>query len=81
MDNNNYMELYECMDKISLRLDALHSMIQTLHVGMMAERMSKQTLACVESINFCISDIKTLADECLVQVSKNGDIINENEMA
>lgn len=81
MDKKNHMELQEGMEKISLRLGALHNMIFTLHLGMQTENMDRQTLDCVESINFCVNDIKTLADECLLHISENHNNINENEMA
>ena len=80
-DKGKYMELYECMDKISIRLGALHNMVFTLHVGMWSERMDKQTLDCVESINFCISDIKNMVDKCLEQYAENKNIITEKEEA
>ena len=81
MDKKNYMELHEGMEKISLRLGALHNMIFTLHLGMQTENMDKQTLDCVESINFCVNDIKTLADETLQHISKNHNNTDKNEMA
>ncbi len=67
MSEKSYMELQECMEKVSVRLGVLHNMISTLHLGMQAENMDRQTLDCVEGINFCVNDIKTLADGCLGQ--------------
>lgn len=67
MNEKNHMELQECMEKVSVRLGVLHNMISTLHLGMQAENMDRQTLDCVEGINFCVNDIKALADDCLGQ--------------
>ena len=41
-DNDNYMVLYDGMEKISSKLEALHSMILTVHLGMISENMEKQ---------------------------------------
>ena len=81
MDMEKYMVLHECMERIALRLGVLHNMISTLHLGMEAENMDKQTLDCMEGINFCVSDIKALADETLQHISENHNNINKNEMA
>jgi len=81
MDMKSYMELHECLDKVSDRLGVLHNMICTLHTGMMGERMSRQALDCVEGVDFCINDIKSLADKCLEHIPKDCNIINENEKA
>jgi len=81
MDNKSYMELYESVEMVSVRLEVLHSMMQTLHVGMMAERMSKQTLDCVECIRFCVNDIQTLAENCVKHIQENHNNINKKEMA
>lgn len=81
MDNKSYMELYEDVEMVSVRLEVLHSMMQTLHVGMMAERMSKQTLDCVECIRFCVRDIQTLAENCMKHIEEKRNNINKNEMA
>ena len=53
-------------------------MISTLHLGMQAENMDKQTLDCMEGINFCVNDIKSLADECLVHMAGNVDSVSKN---
>lgn len=71
MDKKNYMELQESMEKVSFRLGALHNMIFTLHLGMQGENMNKQTLDCIECINFCVNDIKALADDCLLHMAEN----------
>ena len=79
MDMEKYMILHEGMENVSLRLGALHNMIFTLHLGMQTENMDKQTLDCVKSINFCINDIKTFADEILLHISEKHNIINEKQ--
>ena len=78
MNKEIYMELCEGMEKISVRLGVLHNMISTLHLGMQAENMDKQTLDCMEGINFCVNDIKSLADECLVHMAGNVDSVSKN---
>ena len=81
MNKKSNMELYESIEKISERLGVLHNMIMTLHLGMQAENMDKQTLDCVEGINFCVNDIKAVADECLAHMTDGYNNMHENEMA
>lgn len=81
MDKYSYLDLYECLDKVSDRLGVLHNMLCTLHVGMMGERMSKQALDCMECVRFCVNDIKSVADECLMHLEENCDSVNGNEKA
>ena len=71
MDNSvRYMKLYDGVDKVTSSLEALHSTIATINVGMILENVDKQTLDCLASINLCIDEIKRTAEECLAQVAE-----------
>lgn len=81
MDNSvRYMKLYDGVDKVVSSLEALHSTIATINLGMIMENVDKQTLDCLASINLCIDEIRRTADECLAQVvelQKNNEGNNE----
>ena len=71
MDNTvKYMKSYDLMQKVASSLNALHSTIATIKLGMLMENADKQTLDCLVSINLCIDEIKRTTEECLEQLSE-----------
>lgn len=53
----------ECIENVSLRLDMLSSVIETLKLGMEVEQIQNQAIQIVESIGFCVECIRTRLDE------------------
>lgn len=73
-----YMVLHDKVEKVALSLEALHSTIATINLGMIMENAEKQNLDCLASINLCIDEIKRTADESLALIE---DIQNSSEEA
>ena len=76
-------ELTECMEGlevVSIRLCKLHNMIDSLILGMKQEGMEQQAVDCVETIQYCISDLKNTVDNRLQQIKDlNGNIKEKDE--
>lgn len=52
----------EDMEKISLKLSSLHSMVDTINVALQHECIEQQVVNCMDCIGYCISDIKNTVD-------------------
>ena len=78
-------ELVRCVDGlelVSLRLGKLNNMIMSLGLGMQQEHMGQQAVDCVESIGYCVNDIRAIAIDRLQQLEElqnNMDKNNEHE--
>lgn len=73
-----YMVLHDNVEKIALSLESLHSTIATINLGMIMEKVEKQTLDCLASINLCIDEIARTAHESLEMIE---DMRSSNEEA
>ena len=63
--------LRKCADNletISLRLAKLNSMITSLCVGLEQENVEQQAIDCVESIGYCVHDIRTVVLDGLQEI-------------
>lgn len=67
------MVLIRCVDgleSVSLRLKKLNNMIMAISLGMQQENMEQQAIDCVESIGYCVNDIKNISLDRLEQIKK-----------
>ena len=67
----NRIELRVCVDAletVSLRLGKLNNMINSLCLGMQQENLEQQAIDCVESIGYCVNDIRTIVLDRLQQI-------------
>lgn len=74
-------ELVRCVDGlelVSLRLGKLSNMIMSLCLGMQQEHMEQQAVDCVESIGYCVNDIRTIALDRLQQIRELQDNTEQN---
>lgn len=62
------MLLHDKVEKIALSLEALHSTIETINLGMLMENVEKQNVDCLVSINLCIDEITRTANESLKMI-------------
>lgn len=68
MDNGIVlMRCAESLEMVSLRLQKLNNMINTICLGMEQERMEQQMIDCIESIGYCVNDIKNIAVDKMKQ--------------
>lgn len=58
------------LETITLRLEKLNSMITSLCLGMEQEKVEKQAIDCVESISYCVNDIRMVALSGLEEIQK-----------
>lgn len=78
-------ELTECMEGlevVSIRLCKIHNTIDSLILGMKQEGMEQQAVDCVETIQYCIRDLKNTVDSRLKQIkglNGNADEKDEHE--
>lgn len=66
-DIHSKSKYMECLDNVSLRLDALSNAILTMYVGLENENVQQQALDTIECIMFCVECIRTRLDEELKQ--------------
>lgn len=67
------MVLTRCVDgleSVSLRLKKLNNMIMAISLGMQQENMEQQAIDCVESIGYCVNDIKNISLDRLEQIKQ-----------
>ena len=67
----NRIERRVCVDAletVSLRLGKLNNMINSLCLGMQQENLEQQAIDCVESIGYCVNDIRTIVLDRLQQI-------------
>lgn len=60
----------EGMESISSRLDAMQCMLDSIILGMTAEKIEVQAISCIECIKFCMHDLQTYANELILQTDK-----------
>lgn len=73
MHMDEKMVLIRCVDgleSVSLRLKKLNNMIMAISLGMQQENMEQQAIDCVESISYCVNDIKNISLDRLEQIKK-----------
>ena len=58
------------LESVSLRLKKLNNMIMAISLGMQQENMEQQAIDCVESIGYCVNDIKNISLDRLEQIKK-----------
>lgn len=58
------------LESVSLRLKKLNNMIMAISLGMQQEKMEQQAIDCVESIGYCVNDIKNISLDRLEQIKK-----------
>ena len=69
-DKEMYLALRDDLDKISVQLASLVNMINTIHSGLMSEHMEVQAVDSVDCIVFFLFFIKSMVDNCLMQISE-----------
>lgn len=60
----------EGMESISSRLDAMQCMLDSIILGMTAEKIEVQAISCIECIKFCMHDLQTYVNELILQTDK-----------
>ncbi|MCI7523062.1 hypothetical protein [Roseburia hominis] len=58
----------DALETVSLRLGKLNNMINSLCLGMQQENLEQQAIDCVESIGYCVNDIRTIVLDRLQQI-------------
>lgn len=72
----------DALETVSLRLGKLNNMINSLCLGMQQENLEQQAIDCVESIGYCVNDIRAIVLDRMQQIQKlqnNMDKNNEHE--
>ncbi|MGN0431859.1 MAG: hypothetical protein ACI4EQ_05825 [Lachnospiraceae bacterium] len=72
----------DALETVSLRLGKLNNMILSLCLGMQQENLEQQAVDCVESIGYCVNDIRAIVLGRLQQIQElqnNMDKNNEHE--
>lgn len=74
--------LRKCLDHletITSRLAKLNNMITSLCLGMEQENLEQQAIDCVESIGYCVNDIRTAALDGLREIQEMPNKMNKKE--
>lgn len=77
-ENAGLVRCVDGLEMVSLRLGKLNNMIMSLCLGMQQEHMGQQAIDCVESIGYCVNDIRSIAVDCLQQIQKLQNNMDEN---
>lgn len=71
MDNMELlMSCKDSMELVSVRLGVLHSMLDTLQLGMKVENMEQQAIDCIGCVGYFVNDIKHIAVDGLEDMEK-----------
>lgn len=71
----------DALNTVALRLEKLKNMIMSLCLGMQQENMEQQSIDCVESISYCVHDIRNIAVDRLQQLEEMQQQMEEKERA
>jgi len=63
-------ESMDSLETVSLRLQKLNNMINTICLGMGQENIEQQAIDCMESIGYCVSNIQTVVFDRLQQIQE-----------
>lgn len=63
----------ECMEILSDRLLELSNLIDTIHLGLMAENAEKQSLDCLMCIRHLVNDLHGIAENSLMRLKKEAE--------
>lgn len=80
-ENAGLVRCVDALEIVSLRLGKLNNMIMSLCLGMQQEHMGQQAVDCVESIGYCVNDIRAIALDRLQQIQKLQNNMDENNEA
>ena len=71
MDEKRLLLKYvDDLTMISLRFGKLHSVIESISMGMEREDMEQQAIDSIDCIGYCVSDIRNVVTEKLRQMKK-----------
>ncbi len=71
--NENASELRDCLERVSLKLTALHSTLCTTALGLQAEGTEEQVLHVFQCLESSVNDIRNTVSEC-IDGKENEDI-------
>lgn len=77
-ENAGFVRCVDGLEMVSLRLGKLSNMILSLCLGMQQENMEQQAIDCVESIGYCVNDIRNIALDRLQQLEELQNNMDEN---
>ena len=73
MELKEGLSVMECVETISNRLGELSNMITTIHLGLKAEKIEKQTLDCMMCIRYSVNEMHKLTEETLSEVREKAN--------
>ena len=77
----NGIERRVCVDEletVSLRLGKLNNMILSLCLGMQHENLEQQSVDCMESIGYCVNDIRAIVLDRLQRIQELQNNMDKN---
>lgn len=69
--NFEYQSCREGLETVVLQLQKLNHMLDSLCLGMKQENLESQAIDCLESVGYCVNDIKNTAVEILKETVRN----------
>ena len=67
---NVYFKWQEYLENVSLRLEAVHDMVDVVNLEFQHESIGREVVNCLTCIGFCINDIKSDIDKKVVQLAE-----------